>query len=101
MLEQPAIRTLETIANTLVGMGRYESQSDAIRAIALQQVDRKIALYARRVKQLEKKYRTSFEGFGKRLRQRATPRQEDVWMEWEATLDMLEEWRNAKKAIEN
>ena len=101
MLEQPAVRTLEAIANALVGMGRYKSQSEAIRAIAVEQVDRKIALYARRVRQFEKKHRTSFANFGKRLRQRATTRQEDEWMEWEAALDMLEEWRKAKKELEN
>ncbi len=101
MLEQPAVRALEKIANTLVGLGRYSSQTDAIRAIALEQVERKIALYARRAKHYEKKHRTSFESFTKRLRNRATPRLEDEWMEWEAALDMLDEWRQAKKAIEH
>ena len=89
MLEQPAVKTLETIANTLVGLGQYKSQSDALRAIAIEQVNRKIALYERRVKRFEKKHRATFDKFTKRLRQRATANQEDEWMEWEAALEML------------
>lgn len=101
MLEQPAIKALEIIANTLVGTGRYQTQTDAIRGIALEQINRKISLYASRVKRFEKKHRASFETFGKRLRGRATVRQEDEWMEWEAALAMLATWRKAKKALEN
>ena len=101
MLEQPAIKALEAIAITLVGTGRYQTQAEAIRAIALEQINRKISAYDRRVKQFERKHRTNFEAFGKRIRNRATVRQEDVWMEWEAAIAMREAWRKAKKAIEN
>ena len=81
MLEQPAVRTLETIANTLVGLGRYPSQTDAIRAIALEQINRKIASCERRVKKFEKKHRVGFEIYTKRIQHRATILQEDEWME--------------------
>ena len=101
MLEQPAMKVLEVIASTLVGTGHYETQAEAIRAIALDQIDRKISVYDRRVKQFERKHRTNFEAFGKHLQNRATVRQEDEWMEWEAALAMCEAWRKAKKAIEN
>jgi len=101
MLEQPAIKALKVIANTLVGTGRYRTQTDAIRAIALEQIDRKIALYERRVKHFQKKHHIGFEAYTKRLKQHATIIQEDEWMEWEAALEMLTEWRNAKKALEN
>ncbi len=101
MLEQPAVRTLETIANTLVGLGHYKSQSDALRAMALEQVKRKIAQFERRVRRFEKKHRTTFEKYGKRLRNRATIRQEDEWMEWEASIEMLDAWRKTKKVLEN
>ncbi len=101
MLEQPAAKILETIASTLVTTGRYQTQADAIRAIAIDQVNRKISLYASRVKRFEKKHRTDFDGFSKRLRNRATPRQEDEWMDWETALSMLAAWRKAKKELEN
>jgi hypothetical protein len=101
MLEQPAIKVLEAIASTLVGTGRYETQADAIRAMAIEQINRKISLYERRVKQFERKHRTNFDAFSRRLKGRATVRQEDEWMEWEAALAMREAWHKAKKAIEN
>jgi hypothetical protein len=101
MLDQPAIKTLEIIANALVGTGRYRTQTDAIRAIALEQIDRKIAFYERRAKHFQKKHGVSFEAFTKRLKRRATMNQEDEWMEWESALAMRDEWRNAKKAIQN
>lgn len=101
MLERPAVRTLETIAKTLVGLGRYSSQTDAIRALALDQINRKIACYERRVKNFERKHRASFETFTARLQNRATIRHEDEWMEWEAAIEMRDGWRKAKRALEN
>ena len=101
MLDQPAIRTLEAIANSLVSTGRYRTQTDAIRAMALDQIDRKIASYERRVKQFQKKHRVGFEAYTRKIKRHATMQQEDEWMEWEAALDMLDEWRTAKEALEN
>jgi hypothetical protein len=101
MLEQPAIHAIETIANILVRSGRYPTQADAIRAMAIEQVDLKISFYESRVKRFEKKHRMDFEAFGKRLRGRATTRQEDEWMEWEESLAMLAAWRKTKRAIKN
>ncbi len=101
MLEQPALKTLETIANTLVGLGRYKSQADAVRGIAVEQADKKILLYERRVKRFEKKHRVKFEAYSRRLENRATTKQEDEWMEWEAAREMLAAWQRAKKALEN
>ncbi len=101
MLEQPAIKTLETIANTLVGMGRYKSQADAVRAIAIEQTEKKINLYERRVKRFQKKHRVDFEEYGKRLKNRATTKQEEEWLEWEAAREMLAAWQRAKKALES
>ena len=101
MLEQPAMKVLKVIASTLVGTGHYGTQAEAIRAIALDQVNRKISTYDRRVKQFERKHHTSFEAFGKHLQNRATVRQEDEWMEWEAAIAMREAWRKAKRTLEN
>ncbi len=101
MLEQPAVRTLEAVVNTLVRTGQYKSQTDAIRAMAMEQIEHKIALYERRVKRFEKKHRTNFAAYTKRLRNRATISEEDEWMEWESAVDMLEAWQKAKKALEN
>ena len=123
MLEQPAVRTLEKIANIFVSQGKYRTQSDALRAIALDHVDRKIALYQGRVKRFEKKYRVSTDGknkrsprlltndfaehwrvfhkFTERLKNRATIPQEDDWMDWEAALEMVEGWQKLKRTLES
>lgn len=101
MLDRSAIKVLEVIANTLVDTGRYQNQADAIRGIAIEQINRKIALYESRVRRIQRKHRTSFETYTKRLRGRATIRQEDEWMDWETALAMLTAWRKAKKALEN
>ncbi len=101
MLEQPAVKTLEAIVDTLVRTGQYKTQSDAIRAIAIEQIDHKIAAYARRVKRFETRHRMKFDAYTRRLKNRATVSEEDEWMEWEAAVDMLAAWQNAKKALEN
>ncbi len=122
MLEQPAVRTLETIANTFVTQGKYKTQAEALRAIALDHVNRSIALYQSRIKRFEKRYRLTpnktikrsprisangfeehwkvFNQFTARLKNRATIQQEDDWMDWEAALEMFEGWHKLKKALE-
>jgi hypothetical protein len=96
MTQITATQTLTTIANTLVATGKYPSPAEALRALALDQINRKISLYERRVRRFEKKHRTTFEKFSRRLHGRASLRQEDEWLEWEAAVEMLAEWRKAK-----
>lgn len=99
MLEQPAVKTLEAIVDSLVRTGHYETQADALRAIAMEQIKRKISSYERRIKRFERKHRTNFEAYTRRLRNRATVTQEDEWMEWESAVDMLEAWRRAGRGL--
>ena len=96
-----AVQTLTTIANTLVATGKYESPADALRALALDQINRKIVLYERRVSRFEKKHRTTFDKFTRKLHGRASTSQEDDWLEWETALEMLEEWRRVKRELSN
>ena len=119
MLEQPAVKTLETIANAFVLQGKYQTQSDALRAIALDHATRKAAFYQNRIRRFEKKYRLEpktdkrskriarnleahwnvFNQFTARLQNRATIAQEDDWMDWEAALEMYEGWQKMKGAL--
>jgi hypothetical protein len=94
-----ATEILTTIADTLVSLGKYRDRSAAIKGMALDQVDRKIALYQRRLRRLEKKHGMNFEEFTEQLRGKATIADEDEWFEWESAIYMLEEWKNVKGAV--
>ena len=59
---------------------------------------RKIKSYQNRVRKFEKKYQ-SWEKFTKEIEGRATPQQEDEWMEWEGARNMLKTWRELAKEL--
>ena len=85
-------KTLEHIAKSFVESGIYESAdafvSDLLKDVAV----RKIRAYERKIKTYEAKY-GSFEKFTRKIRGKASARQEDQWMDWEAAMNMVEAWK--------
>lgn len=71
----------------------YPTVEDALHGMALAQVRRKIAAYRRRIREFERKYSTDFEAFSSHLLGRATPSEEDDWLEWRSALEMLDDWQ--------
>jgi hypothetical protein len=94
-----AADVLTTIAESLVATRKYHNLDEALYALAIGEVDRKIAKYRRRISHLRKKYDMTFDEFTTHLRGRATIEQEDDWLEWEAALDMLSDWGATKKEL--
>ena len=94
-----AADVLTTIAESLVATRKYHSLDEALYALAIGEVDRKIAKYRRRISHLKKKHGMTFDEFTTHLRGRATIEQEDDWLEWEAAIDMLSSWEATKKEL--
>jgi hypothetical protein len=89
------VQVLTTIARTLVHTERYATVDEALRGLALKEVERKVLRYRRRVRYFERKHGTDFDGFSASLESRATPAEEDDWLAWRAALSLLADWEKA------
>ncbi|OQY29109.1 MAG: hypothetical protein B6243_11515 [Anaerolineaceae bacterium 4572_5.2] len=96
-----AENTLTTIARSLVSLGQYNNTADAIKDMALTQIDAKITRYQEKIQQFENKYRINFDDFTQQLKNQATIADEDEWFEWEAALSMLKAWQKVRGAIQS
>ena len=87
---------LETVARGIVAAGLYKDTATALRAMALEQIERKIATYRAQVEEFEQKYHHSLETHSGGLAGRAAMAEEEEWMEWQGAVVMLEAWRRAR-----
>ena len=94
-----AADVLTTIAESLVATRKYHSLDEALYALAIGEVDRKIAKCRRRIRNLRKEHGMTFDEFTAYLHGRATIEQEDDWLEWEAAINMLSDWEATKKEL--
>ena len=90
---------LESVAHSLVAAGLYKDEETAIKALAIEQIERKITSYRKQVNTLEKKHHLSFEEYNRRLEGKATMEEEDEWMEWKSATVMLEAWQKALQKV--
>jgi hypothetical protein len=88
-----ATDVLTTIARAMVVADAYPTVEDALQGMALEQIRRKVAAYRRRIREFERKYGADFQVFSGRLLGRATPSEEDDWLEWRSALEMLDDWQ--------
>ena len=90
---------LEKVAKSMVATGVYKDVDTALRALAVEQVERKIAAYQEQVQAFDRKYRHSLEEHRRLLEGRASMAKEDEWMEWQGAQVMLEAWHSALQEI--
>ena len=93
------IDILNTMAESLVGKGKYTSVEEALREIAASAVRNKINHYRRRIRKFERKYEIDFDTFTARLKGRATPAEEDDWIEWRSAQNMLADWQKTHRDL--
>ncbi|XHH09230.1 MAG: hypothetical protein ACFCUE_01000 [Candidatus Bathyarchaeia archaeon] len=85
-------RTLEQIAKPFIESGIYASTDAFVSNLVKDVSARKIREYERKIRAFEAKY-GSFDEFTRKIRGKASPKQEDRWMEWEAAINMLNAWK--------
>ena len=94
-----ATEVLTTIAKSFMVTQRYPSIGDALRALAISEVERKITKYRRQIHRLQKKYGKSLEEFTADLQGKANIDEEDAWFEWQSAMRMLEDWEATKAVL--
>ena len=100
-LTTSSVDVLTTIARSLVVAQKYASVEEALQAMAVSEVQRKMGYYRRRIRALERKYGTDFETFSARLQARATPAEEDDWLGWRSANRMLADWQTAYEELQS
>ena len=91
-------RTLEQIARPFVETGIYQSRDEFVKDLVKDVVAGKVSLYEKKIKGFESKH-GSFKEFTRKLVRGASPKQEDLWMEWEGARNMLKAWKRAAKEL--
>ena len=86
----------EQLFAPLVREGVFENFERAFRALLLDYVDRKINGYKTKAAEFESRYKQGFEAFTASLKGRATPDEEEAWMDWETTLTFLNKWQRIR-----
>jgi hypothetical protein len=94
-----AQEVLEKVAQGMVAVGLYKDVDAAIRALAVEQVERKIAAYREQVQEFERRYSHGLEEHSRLLEGRATMEEEEEWMEWKDAQVMLEAWQEALQKV--
>lgn len=93
-------QVIPILTEPFVRAGLYPSSEQALKHIILDYIKRQIAWAEAEVKRYEQKHQQTFEEWSKALSARATIADEDEWMEWEATLAMLDGWRRIEVEVE-
>ena len=70
-----------------------------VSALLLDYIARQIALYKNKNNELEARHQKSFDDFTASLKNRATPEQEEAWIDWEAARTFLRKWQNIRKRV--
>jgi len=92
---------LEKVAKGMVATGVYKDVKTAIRALAVEQAEKKIGAYQKQVQGFEQKYRHSLEAHSQVLEGKASMEEEENWMEWKGAAVMLEAWKKALQELLN
>ena len=92
---------LEKVAKSMVATGVYKDVKTAIQALAVEQIERKIAAYQKQVRRFEKKYNRSLAEHNRVLEGKATIQEEEEWMEWKGAVVMLDAWQRALRELLN
>ena len=92
---------LEKVAKGIVAAGIYKDAQTAIQALAVGQIERKIADYRSQVQGFERKYNHTLEEHSRLLQGKAVIDDEEEWMEWKGAAVMLEAWQRALQELLN
>jgi hypothetical protein len=77
----------------------YKDVATAIRALALEQVERKVTAYREQVQAFERKYCHSLEEHSRIFEGRASMEEADERREWKGAAVMLEAWQRALQEV--
>lgn len=97
--EARLIQSIEKIVSPLIREGVFADFELALHALLLDYIDRHISIYVDKNIEFETRYKQNFDSFTDSLKDRATPEQEDEWMDWESVILFLRKWRTIREQV--
>lgn len=97
--EAQLVRSVEKLVSPLIREGVFDNFERALSALLLDYIDRQIAVYAKKNDELKARYKQDFDAFSASIKNKATPEQEDIWMDWEAALVFLRKWQSVRTQV--
>jgi hypothetical protein len=91
-------KTLDQIGQKLLAAGIYRSQNEFLKDLLERMASDRIRKYKTKIKRYERRY-GSFSLLTKLIENKASPKKEDIWMDWESSRDMLRGWERASKEL--
>jgi hypothetical protein len=79
----------------MVAAGVYKNEEAAIKAMAIEQIERKISSYREQVQVFERQYQHTLDEHSRLLQGKATMADEDEWMDWKSAAVMRDAWQKA------
>ena len=89
----------EKLFTPLIREGVFDNLERAFSTLLLDYIDRQIVLYKNKNNEFETQHQQSFDDFTASLKNRATPEQEEAWMDWESAITFLHKWQNIRKQV--
>ncbi len=93
-------KSLEDIAKTISQSGIHKSTDASFNVLLKVSADKRIKAYKKQIKKYEAKH-GSFKEFTQKISGKASPKQEDEWMEWEAAINMLKAWKRINSELDS
>lgn len=97
--EVQLIRNAEKIVEPLIREGVFENFERALRTLLLDYIDRQISGYVSKNSEFESLYKQNFDSFTNSLKNQASPKQEDIWMDWESSLVLMRKWQKIREQV--
>mgnify|MGYP001608401147 CR=1 FL=1 len=92
-------KLITQLIKPLITAGVYKNEIIALKDIIADYVNKKIDYYYKIIGQNEKKHGEDFMLFSKKIKGKATFKNEDDWMEWKSSITMRDSWSQALKGI--
>jgi len=92
------LTTVQFLSRPFIQAGLYESEEAFLKDLVQDLAQRKIKSYQYKVRKFERKYQ-SWEKFTAEIKGKATPQQEDEWLEWEGARNMLNTWQELARKL--
>ncbi len=90
---------IQQLLNPLIVSGIYKNQASALKDIIIEFIKNKLKSYKVVIEKFELKYNTGFNGFTTNIKNIASLKEEDDWMEWKAAIEMKEAWSKTLKTV--
>lgn len=89
----------EKLFAPLIREGVFDNVERVFQTLLLDYIDKQITLYKNKNEEFESRHKQSFDAFTTALKNRATPEQEEAWMDWESAITFLRKWQNIRKQV--